>query len=128
MDAAYTVFKKEPSSVNAARHYTATQAFTSFCVESMKALADDLPVDNTEHILANMDTYKACKQCSTELLYPISENQYVEKSDFVPDFPGWCHTCLVEHCKYTECGKCTLTEDPGSCAYKEIKNIYIAAE
>ena len=127
-DAAYLVFKKEPSLINATRHSVATQAYTSFCIETMEFLAEETPADNKDEILASIERYKTCQQCGREVLYAVSDKHFIESSEFVPAFPGWCHTCLVDYCCDHECQFCTLTEDYESCSYKEIKNIYKATE
>jgi hypothetical protein len=128
-DAAYLVFKKEPSMINATRHSVATQAFTSFCIETMESLAEAPEVDLKEEILANIDEYKTCKQCDKVILYAVQENNsFVESSEFVPGFPGWCHTCLIDYCCNHECEYCARTDDYENCSYREIKNIYKATE
>ena len=123
-DAAYDVFKREPNLVNATRHSTATQAFTSFCVETMAKLAGDQPEDHEDEILLNIEKYKTCDHCSCELLYPVSDKRYIASSDFIPEFPGWCFTCLVEHCLDTGCEQCTVAANPATCSFKETKKIY----
>ena len=126
MDAAYTVFKKEPSVINATRHTAAAQAFTTFCVDTMAVLAGDTEDSNKkEQILANIEQYRTCEKCESELLYPVDNRGFIESNDFVPDFPGWCHTCLVEHCCAHDCATCTLPEDADTCSYKEIKKLYL---
>lgn len=126
MDAAYTVFRKDPTVTNASRHTTAAQAFTNFCVDTMAELAGSGNEDQNRDdlILSNIDNYKTCKKCGSELLYLVSEDRFIGSSEFVPEFPGWCHTCLIEHCLRTECTECTVAATPASCSYKEIKNIY----
>ena len=128
-DAAYLVFKKEPSVINATRHSVATQAFTSFCLETMESLAGTSDDDNNKDaILADIEKYRTCKQCNREILYSVLDDRYVESSDFVPDFPGWCHNCLVDYCCEHTCEACQLTDDYQNCSYKEIKNIYTSTE
>jgi hypothetical protein len=125
MEAAYFVFKKEPTVTNAAAHTTALQTYTNFCVETMKTLAGDVggSVDNTEKVLKDFDAYRTCKQCDSEILYKVDKH-ILESSDFVPDFPGWCYTCLVKHCMATDCEACTLVKDFATCSFKETKAIY----
>lgn len=125
MTAAHTVLKKKPTYQNVTRYNTATQTFNNFCIKAMAELADDHPSDNKAQILANVDEYRTCKKCGTELLLVTDERNYVASSEFVPDFPGWCHTCLLErHCLRTACEECTIVSDPATCSYKEIKSIY----
>lgn len=124
MTAAYAVFKRSPTHQNIARHSTASQAFTNFCIEAMAELADDKAVDNTDKILQNIEDYKTCKTCGSELLYLTDLKNYIASSEFVPEFPGWCHTCLIEHCLKTPCESCKLVSDPTTCAYKDVKKFY----
>jgi hypothetical protein len=127
-DAAYTVFKKEPSTINASRHAIATQRFTTFCIETMETLAGETTPDHSDDILANIENYRTCKKCEAEILYQVDEGRFIESSDFVPDFPGWCYPCLIEHCCKADCSACTLVTDPEKCSYKEIKKIYTDTE
>ena len=128
-DAAYLVFKKEPTMINATKHAGATQAFTSFCIETMEALAGEEDNNNEqEDILANIEKYKTCKQCEREVLYQVDAGHFIRSSEFVEDFPGWCHSCLIDHCREVECQYCSLIEDYENCPYKEIKNIYMSTE
>ena len=127
MDAAYTLFRKDPSVVNAAKHTEATNNYRTFCVDTLAALVGDLPKDKDsikQDIIANIDEYKTCKQCGRDLLYPVSSSSYIASSDFVEEFPGWCHECLVDHCLATDCPDCTLTEDPATCPFLAIKQVY----
>jgi hypothetical protein len=125
-DAAYTVFKKTPTVENASKHTIAAQAFTNFCIETMAALVEDTgDPDKREEILANIEDYKTCKQCGSEVLYQVDNRGYIASSDFLEDFPGWCYTCLVEHCCAQDCSTCTLVADPSKCSFKEVKNSYL---
>lgn len=128
MDAAYTLLKKEPSVINATRHTAAVQAFNTFCIKTMKTLvgSSEEGSDKRQEILANIEEYKTCNTCGSQILYPVDASHYIESSDFVPDFPGWCHTCLVEHCCDTDCRICRVTAgDPAECPFKEIKKLYL---
>lgn len=126
-DAAYLVFKKEPSMINATKHAGAVQAFTSFCIETMEVLAGEEDTGNKEEeILANIDAYKTCKTCGANILYQVDAGHFIGSSEFVEDFPGWCHSCLIDHCCKVECQYCALTKDYENCSYKEIKNIYMS--
>lgn len=127
-EAAYIVFKKEPSAVNASRHAVAVQRFNNFCQEAMEIVAGKPAPDYSEDILADIERYRTCKKCGAEIIYQIDEGRFIESSDFVPDFPGWCYTCLTEHCCEQDCSTCTLVTDPSACSYKEIKKIYTATE
>lgn len=130
LDATYLVFKKEPSILNATRHTAAAQAFNTFCVDTMAELAgvtDETPNKQAE-ILANFDQYKVCNKCEDELLFKVNDQHFIESTGFVPDFKGWCHTCLVAHCCNTECTECTVAieqnYDTADCPYKEVKKLY----
>lgn len=126
MDAAYTIFKKEPSMINATRHTMASQAFTTFCIDTMAMLAEDTEDnDKKEEILANIEQYRTCKKCNSEILYPVDNRGFIESNEFVPDFPGWCHSCLINYCRSHNCETCTLPEDIDTCSYKEIKKLYL---
>lgn len=129
MDAAYIVFKKTPSAVNATKHITATQAFNNFCVETMTTLAgaSEDSFDKDAEILANIDQYKTCKKCKAEILHQVDKKHFIGSSNFVPDFPGWCHECLVEHCVSCDCSECIITPDKDKCSYAEIKKLYLDA-
>jgi hypothetical protein len=124
-EAAYKVFKKNPTIANATRHTTAAQAFTNFCVETMATLANDIPKPDTNaDILENINDYRTCKVCGAELIYLLDSNNYIASSDFVLEFPGWCHSCLVTHCVNTPCEECDLVKDYRTCTFKEVKKIY----
>ena len=75
-------------------------------------------------ILNNLETYRTCGQCNSELLFPVSDQRYIASSDFIPEFPGWCFTCLVEHCLATDCEQCKVAANPATCSFKETKKIY----
>ena len=127
MDAAYRLLKKDPSIISANRHTAAAQAFNSFCVDTVKAMAEgnQSDSDKQQEILNNIDNYKTCKQCGSEVLYEVDDGHFIESSDFEPNFPGWCHTCLVEHCCSTNCLGCDLVSDHTTCSFKEMKNFYM---
>lgn len=124
MDAAYTVFKKDPSYQNVSRHNAAVQAFTTFCVNAMAELVGEEPADNRNQILENIEDYRTCKKCESEILFQTDEKHYIASSDFVPEFPGWCYTCLVEHCLKTNCEECKVASDPAACSFKDVKTFY----
>lgn len=128
MEAAYRVFKQEPSITNASRHSSTVQAFNTFCIETMAALAEDQGTeDNQEYILEHFDDYKTCKQCGAELLYLVDTDYFINSSLFVPDFPGWCYSCLKQHCIDTNCSRCQLVSESNrsNCPNKELQNIYL---
>ena len=128
MDAAYAVFRKEPTMENASGWNATTKAFNNFCIQTIKDLieAEEDSTDKTEEILANIEEYQKCTQCDAELLYSTSANSFVASSDFVEDFPGWCYPCLVEHCIATDCESCDITSQPSElCSFKEIKKIHM---
>jgi hypothetical protein len=131
MDAAYKVFRKDPSITNATKHTEASNNYKAFCVDTLASLVGDVPKDKEaleEEIIANIDEYKTCKQCGRNLLYPVSPGSYIASSDFVEEFPGWCHDCLIEHCINCDCSECTLTETPATCAYLATKKFYQTEE
>ena len=140
MDAAYEVLRHNPTMDNASNYTKATQAFTTFCVESMAAMMNlTEPEDPHDDILSNFKTYETCshKLCSCEnkdecvhepqgcgkkLLYKLDANRYIESSDFLEDFPGWCYNCLLEHCVNTKCADCDIKSE-ADCSFVEIKNL-----
>lgn len=127
-DAAYLVFKKNPSVANANSWTMAVRAFNDYCVTMVKSMIEDDAADKTADILANPDKYKTCGQCGAEVLYLTSDKNYVASSDFIEDFPGWCYPCLVEHCTTHECEGCTVPEDYRTCSFKEAKNLLMQGE
>ena len=125
MDAAYTVFKRTPNLTNATRHSMAVQTFNNFCVETIKRLADDTEDKvSSKTIIENIESYRTCKQCGSEVIYVVSGDHFVASGDFLPEFPGWCYTCLVEHCLRTSCGKCKITSNKYDCPFSEVKKLY----
>ena len=123
-NAAYTVFKKDPSTVNASGWTLANRNYTDFCVKTFNELIgeDD---DLTSEILSNIEKYKTCKSCGSELLFLTSRDSYIASSDFVEAFPGWCYSCLVEYCTTHSCEGCKVTTRPFNCPFSEIKNIHL---
>ena len=135
MEAAYTVFKHSPTGSNASSYTRATQAFTSFCVDTMKSLIALSEDNKQDTILENFDDYKVCKQpgCNAELLYKVNDDHYIASSEFVEDFPGWCYSCLLEYCTTHECNatceRCKeLKIQPAACSFREIKNLNMQAQ
>lgn len=125
-DAAYLVFKKNPSIANANSWVAAKQAFTDFCISTIEALIEDTAGDAADKILTNFDKYRACERCGAELLFPTTRDNYIASSDFLEDFPGWCYPCLVEHCSNQNCDTCTVPADNQNCSFKEVKNLLTA--
>jgi hypothetical protein len=123
-DAAYLIFKKEPTVPNAKNWTVRTKVYKDFCTKVITDIlnAQEETLDKQEEILANIETYKTCKQCNAELLYETPENTFVASSDFLEDFPGWCYTCLTEHCLTHDCETCTVVTDPTKCSFKDVKN------
>lgn len=125
VDAAYNVFRRKPTHANNVRYSEAAQAFKEFCLQTMAELVGDTEdAVNKNTILENIDLYKTCKHCGSTLLYTAGTNDYLASSDFLENFPGWCHTCLVEHCLATNCESCTVASDPATCSFKVTKEIY----
>lgn len=125
-DAAYTVFKKDPSLTNATTWTNTSRVFSDYCVKVVTDLIElqtDTPV-KPDDILTNIDKYKTCSCCGSELLFPTGDS-YITSSDFVEDFPGWCYTCLVEHCTECDCEACAVVTDPTKCSFKEIKKLHL---
>lgn len=121
-DAAYSVFRRRPTTDHSAAYTMASKAFTDFCISTIEDLIQDTPVaDKQSEILANLEDYRVCKHCGCELLY-ATEDKYIASSDFLEDFPGWCYTCLSEHCAATNCEACKVA-DPATCSFVEIKKL-----
>lgn len=114
MDAAYEVAKKDPSYNSISKHTIASQTFTTFCINAMAELAGEESKDYKDQILANIEEYKTCKKCNSEILFQTDESKYI----------GWCHTCLAEHCLRTNCEECSVASDPTTCSFKDIKVSY----
>ena len=72
----------------------------------------------------DLEEYYRCKQCGSNLLVKIYDGYYVCKSDFVEEFPGWCRTCLIDHCCETDCTTCTI-KDKEDCSFIDIKELYL---
>ena len=123
MDAAYIVFRKDPTVERAALWTTATTLFNDFCVKTINSLIED-DTDKRAEILANIDEYKICKQCGAEVLYLIDDKNFVTNINFVEDFPGWCFDCLVKHCTKTECKDCTVSKNTANCPFAEVKRLH----
>jgi hypothetical protein len=126
-EALYQIFKKEPSILNSTRYTTAVQAFTNFCVDTLAVLAEDTEAADTpsEDVMLHLADYKTCKQCGMELIFPVDEKHYIESSNFLIDFPGWCYSCLLDHCCEQNCQTCSVSKDPDNCSFKDIKNNYL---
>jgi hypothetical protein len=122
-DAAYAVFKKNPSVGNSSAWSLAARAYNDYCVKLIDELVKDEDADKTAEILEHFDDYKSCKTCGADLLYPVNDS-FIASSDFLEAFPGWCRDCLVKHCCDTECETCTVTTDHLNCAFTEMKKIY----
>jgi hypothetical protein len=123
-DAAFTVFRKNPSVENATKHIEASNILKAYCLEAFEFLVAETPEDESvlnAEILANLDTFKTCTHCGSDLLYLTDEDSYIASSDFLPEFPGWCYNCLTEHCSEQACETCTVVTDPTTCSFKGIK-------
>lgn len=76
--------------------------------------------------MKNTRSEKSCDYCGTSLVWehPDVPGLFMESSEYEPTFPGWCHTCLAEHCIQTNCLKCELRKYP-MCEFLETKKIYL---
>lgn len=130
-DTAFTIFRKDPSTINAAKYTTASNELKTFCVEAFASILDSSKPESSvskEEILSNIDQYKTCKQCGDNILYQIDDENYIASSDFLPEFPGWCYICLTEHCSKQDCRSCTVAKDPATCSFRGIKEIQNSEE
>lgn len=127
MDAAYLVFKKNPTPSNALLWSTATRQYNEYCVKVMTSLIEQYVTTSpdTEDIMENFEKYSTCKTCNAELLFPTLDDHYVASSDFIEAFPGWCYSCLLEHCTTHECDSCTVAKYPEHCSFKEVKDLHV---
>lgn len=133
-DAAYTLFKKAPTSELATVRRETLQNFRDFCTDAMAQLAADAgyrerTISDAE-ITKDIDKYKSCTKCYSTLAMPLSDGKLIKQAEFIPEFPGWCHSCLLEHCKQTDCANCRVihydcvtAKAVSHCPYKEIKEI-----
>ena len=65
-----------------------------------------------------------CEHCGSQILYPQEDGRIFCSSDYEPSFPGYCHSCLLEHCLNTNCLQCDLKTYP-TCTFLPIKKIYL---
>lgn len=129
-DAAYTVFKKDPSLGNATTWTNASRVFSDYCV---KVITDLIRLQTNTNvkpndILENIEEYKTCRICGAELLFPTYNDSYIASSDFVEAFPGICYNCLVSHCVETDCAACDLVDNPAKCSFVEVKKLHMQEE
>jgi hypothetical protein len=61
------------------------------------------------------------------LLVKIYDGRYIGSSDLVEEFPGWCYTCLAEHCCATDCAICNI-KDKEDCSFKSMKEFYLTRD
>lgn len=119
-DAAYLAFKQDPTTVNMNVYNQAAQDFNQYCIDAASAIyytsvgAQPAEISN-EEILRNWEAYATChnQRCNATLLFKVTDNDFIEASNFVREAKGWCYDCLVEHCKNTTCGEksCTLIKE-----------------
>lgn len=129
VDAAYAVLKKTPSSENVTRYSNLQLKLQELCVQIVEEEVSKVVTEKDTHkeILENIEEYKTCKECGSEILYQIDEGNFIASSDFVEDFPGWCYDCLLTHCTETDCTTCNL-KDPVTCTFKRIKEFSVNSE
>ena len=77
--------------------------------------------------IEDLEEYYRCKQCGSKLLVKIDNDRYIASSDFIIEFPGWCHTCLIEHCVKTDCKACKI-KDKQDCSYAYMKDFYMTED
>ena len=140
MDAAYLVFKKQPTIEASAQWTSATRAYNDYCVNVVDSLVEDRINETTYHedILTNFERYRKCSCCDAPLLFPVKTSvgegdievveDFVASSDFVDGFPGYCYPCLVEYCTTHECATCEVNSIPATCIFKEVKNLQLQEE
>lgn len=123
-NSAYKMFKKDPTTANSSKYMIAIQTFNNFCLEVIATLAGDYneAINKQKEILANFEKYSTCSQCNTEILFQTDLEHYIASSDFIEDVPGWCYNCLVAYCPFQDCETCTISDNPVTCSFKDIKN------
>ena len=119
---AYAIFKKNPTTSNANNWSLATRAFNEFCVKAIKDLLEETKEASSD-VASNLEAFKKCKQCGSDLLFSTTEGHFIASSDFLEEFPGWCYSCLVEHCQNTDCSECKVSTDPSVCSFKRVKEV-----
>jgi hypothetical protein len=124
MDAAYKVLKKAPTADSVTTYTLAVRAYNDFCTKTITDLLDAEAVDKTAEVLANLEKYKTCKHCDEDLIFLTTDTNYIASSEFLEDFPGWCFTCLLEHCLAHDCEGCTVSTRPSNCSFLEIKKLH----
>ena len=126
-EAAYLVFKKEPTIENSARWISANRAYEDYCVSTMTKLVNERidAITTAEDIAANFDKYSKCTSCGSEILYRTDDEGFIASSDFVEGFPGWCYHCLVEHCTKQNCETCSIVKDHLTCKFTEVKKLLV---
>ena len=124
MDAAYVVFRQNPTTKNANYWTAATREFNDYCVDTFKDLIKETESSEHENILANLEKYRTCQQCGAEVLYVVGTDQYVTNVNFVEGFPGWCYDCLIKYCTTHDCESCTVSSRHLNCPFSEVKRIY----
>jgi hypothetical protein len=120
MNTAYAIFKKNPTTDNANSWGAATRSFNEFCVKAISDLLNETKEASSD-VTSNIEAFKNCKQCGAELLFPTVGDHFIASSDFLEEFPGWCYSCLVEHCQNTDCSECKVSKDPVNCSFKIVK-------
>jgi hypothetical protein len=126
LNAAYTLFKVEPTVSNVAQYTAAVQTFNTYCKETLARLMGDVPADSSakkQEILDNIEDYQNCTQCGKEVLFLVDPEHYITNIDFMEDFPGWCFGCLRDHCRTTNCEACDLRSDSTKCSFKTTKEL-----
>ena len=124
-DAAYKVFKKDPTISNANTYTMCMRTYSDYCNKLVDSLIAEDVADKTAEILQNIDAYQTCKHCDSTLIFLTAPDNYVASSDFLEDFPGWCYTCLLEdNCLVTDCASCQVSKNPATCSFREIKELH----
>lgn len=134
-DAAYMAFKQDPNTVNMNAYNQAAQDFNQYCIDAAAALyyasIGEQPAEvSNEHILNNWEAYATCHnpKCGDTLLFKVTDNDFIEASNFVREAKGWCYDCLVANCKENKCGvNCALINeglvDKDTCPFKALAEV-----
>ena len=133
-DAAYLSFKQEPTTINMNTYNQAAQDFNQYCIDAAAAIyyastgAQPAEVSN-EEILRDWEAYATCR-CGDTMLFKVTDNDFIEASNFVREAKGWCYDCLVKNCTTATCGPAScalfkegLIADVNTCPFKALAEV-----
>ena len=133
-DTTYMAFKQDPTTVNMNAYNQAAQDFNQYCIDAAAAIyytsIGEQPAQvRNEDILTDWEAYATCNKCKDTMLFKVTDNDFIEASNFVREAKGWCYDCLVENCKDHKCGSnCALRKegliaDVNTCPFKALAEV-----